>query len=62
MFKSIMNFIRRLMAPKPGRCPKALDYNWSTQDGDGVRKHEATNTGSDPRRDAGRGEASEGRR
>ena len=48
MFKSIMNFIRRLMAPKPGRCPKALDYNWSTQDGDGVRKHEATNTGSDP--------------
>ena len=49
MFKSIMNFIRRLMAPKPGRCPKALDYNWSTQDGDGVRKHEATNTGSDSR-------------
>lgn len=48
MFKSIMNFIRRLMAPKPGRCPKALDYNWTTQDGDGVRQHEATNTGADP--------------
>lgn len=48
MLKGIMNFIRRLMTPKPGYCPKVLDYRWSTQDGDKVRLHEPSGVGSDP--------------
>lgn len=48
MFKAIINFIRRLREPKPGQCPKVLDYEWTTQEGTDVRVHEPTRTGKDP--------------
>ena len=48
MFKAILNFIRKLYEPKPGHCPKAIDYEWTNQEGTDVRRHEPSRTGGDP--------------
>lgn len=48
MFKAILNFIRKLYEPKPGHCPKAIDYEWTNQEGTDVRRHEPSRKGGDP--------------
>ena len=45
MFKAILNFIRKLYEPKPGHCPKAIDYEWTNQEGTDVRRHEPSRGG-----------------